>query len=138
MSDASRTMSDGRVLTGIWPDFIAPLKYENPDPRWIDPGLPDFRLIWKVARACGYSVGLHGSMKRDCDMIAAPWTEEAVSAETLIDMLCVALNAQKLEVKNPAPKPHGRLAWVLQIRDAYKKVIDISVMPRAPQAEGVK
>ncbi len=115
----------------VWPDFIAPPKYENPDPRWIDPDLPDFRLIWKVARECGYAVGLHGSMKRDCDMIAAPWTDEAVVAFDLIERLCAALNAK---VIGPiAGKPHGRLGWNLQV-DGYVKVIDISVMPRACDA----
>jgi len=126
--------SDGSVLTGVWPDFIAPSKYENPDPRWIDPGLPDFRLIWKIAREAGYSIGLHGSMKRDCDMIAAPWTEEAISAQELIDRLCGGLNADALPIANPKKaavlKPHGRVAWALQIKDAYKKVLDVSVMPR--------
>ena len=112
----------------VWPDFIAPPKYENPDPRWVDPALPDFRLIWKVARECGYAVGLHGSMKRDCDLIAVPWTDEAVLAFDLIDHLCTALNAK---VVGPvAGKPHGRLGWNLQV-DGYVKVIDISVVPRS-------
>lgn len=113
---------------GVWPDFIAPPKHDNPDPRWQDPSLPDFRQIWKVARECGYSVGLHGYMKRDCDMIAAPWTDKAVIAFELIDRLCSALNAK---VVGPvAGKPHGRLGWNLQV-DGYVKVIDISVMPRS-------
>lgn len=113
---------------GVWPDFIAPPKYDNPDPRWRDPRLPDFRLIWAVARECGYSIGLHGSMRRDCDMIAAPWTDEAVIAFELIDRLCAALNAT---IVGPiAGKPHGRLGWILQV-DGWVKTIDISVMPRA-------
>lgn len=120
-----------RPLTGIWPDFIAPSKYEKPDPRWVDPGLPDFRLVWEIARECGYSVGLHGSMKRDCDLIAAPWIDEAVSAEVLVNRLCEGLDAFILGNPEPVRKPHGRLAWALQIRDAYKKHIDLSVMPRA-------
>ena len=115
-------------LLPVWPDFIAPPKYDNPDPRWVDPALPDFRLIWKVARECGYAVGLHGSMKRDCDLIAVPWTDEAVIAFELIDRLCAALNAT---VVGPvAGKPHGRLGWNLQV-DGYVKVIDISVVPRS-------
>lgn len=119
-------------LTGIWPDFIAPSKYEAPDPRWQDPGLPDFRLIWKLAREKGYAVGLHGSMKRDCDLIAAPWVEDAAPVADLIAHLRQGLNADEIEVKNADPKPHGRQAFVLQIRDAYKKAIDISVMAPAP------
>lgn len=120
------------ILTGIWPDFIAPSKYEAPDPRWQDPGLPDFRVIWALAREKGYAVGLHGSMKRDCDLIAAPWTDSAAPAQELIDHLCAGLDAFALPHNDPRPtaKPHGRLAWALQIRDAYKKVLDVSVMPR--------
>lgn len=119
------TMND---IKPVWPDFIAPPKYDNPDPRWVDPALPDFRLIWKVARECGYAVGLHGSMKRDCDLIAVPWTDEAVLAFDLIYRLCEALNAQVLGPV--AGKPHGRLGWNLQV-DGYVKVIDISVVPRS-------
>lgn len=124
--------ADGRTLTGIWPDFVAPSKYESPDPRWVDPGLPDFRLIWKLAREVGYSIGLHGSMKRDCDLIAAPWTDEAVSPQDLIAHLCAGLDAFPIGKQTPEPvqKPLGRLAWCIQIRDAYMKVIDISVCPR--------
>lgn len=128
--DAAPAPSDG--LTGIWPDFIAPSKYEAPDPRWQDPGLPDFRLIWKLAREKGYAVGLHGSMKRDCDLIAAPWVTDAAPVADLIAHLRQGLNADEIEVKNAEPKPHGRQAFVLQIRDAYKKAIDISVVPPAP------
>lgn len=123
-------------LTGIWPDFIAPPKFENPHPNWVDPRLPDFRLIWKLAREKGYAVGLHGSMKRDCDLIAAPWTEAADSAEALIAHLCEGLGAFTLPVVGGGvvcQKPHGRLTWALQISGAYTKVIDISVMPRGPQ-----
>lgn len=116
----------GRAETLVWPDFIPPSKYANPDPRWKDPAMPDFRLIWKIARECGYAVGLHGSMRRDCDMIAAPWTNAATTASHLVDRLCAALNATVVgEVEG---KPHGRLAYNLQI-DGYVKVIDISVMP---------
>lgn len=113
-------------LLGVWPNFIAPQKYEDADPRWKDPVLPNFRLIWKIARLAGYAVGLHGSMKRDCDMIAAPWVPEAIPAAELIDKLCQGLNARV--VGSVEEKPFGRQAWNLQI-DGYVKVIDISVMP---------
>lgn len=117
--------ADEVVASGIWPDFIAPPKYENPAPEWTDPALPDFRLIWNVARECGYSVGLHGSMKRDCDLIAVPWTEAPEPPQTLIDSLCKALNAR--EVGDREPKPFGRLAVNLQI-DGWFKLIDLSIM----------
>jgi hypothetical protein len=112
--------------TGVWPDFIAPPKHENPHPSWTDPRLPDFRLIWKVARECGYSIGLHGSMKRDCDLIAVPWVDDAKPAAALIEALCAALNARQLG--SIAQKPLGRIAVTLQV-DGWVKPIDLSVFP---------
>lgn len=111
----------------MWPDFIAPPKFPNAPEGWEDPRLPDFRTIWRVARECGYSVGLHGSMKRDCDMIAAPWTAEATDADALIKALCEALNARV--IGKIVEKPHGRVGLCLQI-DGWFKVIDLSIMPR--------
>lgn len=112
---------------GVWPDFIAPPQYEDAAPEWEDPRLPDFRLIWAAAREVGYSIGLHGSMKRDCDLIAAPWTDEAVGNADLVDHLCKALNARI--VGGPTQKPLGRVALSLQI-DGWFKVIDLSICPR--------
>jgi hypothetical protein len=116
------------ITFGVWPDLVAPPKYENAHPDWIDPALPDFRLIWKVARECGYSIGIHGSLKRDVDLIASPWTDEAVGSAELIEALSAALNARC--VGGPEHKPHGRVAVTLQIVDGYFKPIDLSVMPR--------
>lgn len=110
----------------VWPDFSAPAQYENPAQGWEDPHLPDFRLIWATARQCGYSIGLHGSMKRDCDLIAAPWTNEAVCGADLVDHLCKALNARI--VGEPEPKPLGRVAVTIQV-DGYVKPIDLSICP---------
>lgn len=111
----------------MWPDIIAPPRFENQPEGWVDPRLPDFRTIWAAARECGYSVGLHGSMKRDCDMIAAPWTDEATDADRLIDALCEALNA--IRVGKVETKPHGRVGVCLQV-DGWVKIIDLSIMPR--------
>lgn len=114
---------------GVWPDFIAPPKYENPCEDWEDPRLPDFRLIWETARPLGYAIGLHGSMKRDCDLIAAPWVDNPAHPDDLIKALCVALNAT--QVGGVEAKPVGRIAVILQI-DGYVKHIDLSIMPAPP------
>lgn len=108
-----------------WPDIEAPPRYDDPAPGWEDPKLPDFRLIWKLAREKGYAVGIHGSLKRDVDLIAAPWTEEAVGVGSLVLHLMKGLNAK---VSNITDKPHGRKAVILQI-DGYYKPIDLSIMP---------
>ena len=128
-----------RAAGEVWPHFTAPPKYENPTEGWEDPKLPDLVLIWAAARDCGYAIGLHGSMKRDVDLIAAPWTDEAKSADDLVSELCSTLNARVVAWED---KPHGRRAATLQI-DGWFKPIDLSIMPRAivlaaPSHEGAE
>lgn len=109
-----------------WPDLVAPPQHDNPAPDWEDPKLPDIRLIWKLAREVGYAVGVHGSLKRDFDLIAAPWTDNAVGNAALVEHLCKGLNARR--VGGPEHKPLGRVAVTLQI-DGWYKPIDLSIAP---------
>lgn len=109
-----------------WPNLEAPAQHDNPAPGWEDPELPDIRLIWKLAREVGYAVGVHGSLKRDMDLIAAPWTDEAVGNYALIQHLCNGLGAKMIGIER---KPHGRVAVTLQL-DGYFKPIDLSIMSR--------
>ena len=109
----------------VWPDLVAPPKYENPHPGWEDPKLPDIRLIWKLAREVGYAVGVHGSLKRDFDLIAVPWVEDAVSSVALVEHLCEGLNARV--IGEGEIKPLGRFAVTIQI-DGWFKPIDLSIM----------
>lgn len=110
----------------LWPNIIAPPMYENPAQGWKDPELPDFTRVWAVARKCGYSVGIHGSLKRDVDLIAAPWIADHGSAKHLVTSICEELNAA--QIGEPENKPCGRTAYTLQIR-GYFKPIDLSIMP---------
>jgi hypothetical protein len=92
-----------------------------------------------VAYRCGYALAVHGSLKRDIDLIACPWRQSAVSACYLIDSLAKATEAivgmaRVRDVdkdRQPEKKPCGRLAWSFYLthRDdmAY---LDISVMPK--------
>lgn len=111
----------------FWPDVTPPPMHENPCEGWEDPDLPDFRLIWKVAREVGYAIGIHGTLKRDVDLIAAPWIENSQPTEILIARLCEALRARQVGEKEI--KPQGRVAVTLQI-DGYYKPIDLSIMPK--------
>jgi len=111
----------------MWPDLDPPPKYENACEGWTDPKLPDIKLIWKLAREKGYAVGVHGSLKRDMDLIAVPWTEEAVDSEELITHLCTGLNARI--IGDIGIKPHGRIAVILQI-DGWFTHIDLSITPK--------
>lgn len=87
----------------------------------------------RIAMRHGYALALHGSMARDLDLIAVPWTDDADDPETLI----MAFNKfiiykAHVEIKgkfHATKKPHGRLAYSLSIGyDGH--YLDVSVMPR--------
>lgn len=104
--------------------------------------------LTEVARDHGYALGLHGSMARDLDLIACPWTEAAAPAEVLVEAIRDAVggtirndpptkgNKYVLDTRNPGEKPHGRLAWSIRF-SGHRFYIDLSVMPRIvePRAE---
>ena len=110
-----------------------------------------------VARRLGYAIGVHGTLKRDIDLIACPWTRDAVSARCLVK----AIQAKAREVIGYAEphwaekrssnstyfrngcsgfaegvgrmsaKPHGRRCWTFHLlRSQDGPYIDLSVMPR--------
>lgn len=96
-----------------------------------------------VARQLGYTLAIHGSMQRDCDVVAVPWTGEAVSqrelAEALIDVSGGFLDPLEADDEYfrrgcPGGKPHGRLCWSIHLGGG--PYIDLSVMPpRSPPYE---
>lgn len=94
------------------------------------------RPVRERARELGWAIGMHGSMERDIDLIAVPWTERAVAPETLANSLRQVLDklyGVGLEVgPNEAhPKPHGRLCWSFWIRPwTY---IDLSIWGPDPR-----
>lgn len=90
-------------------------------------------LLVAVAKSKGYALTLHGSLSRDFDFVAIPWTEEAVDPEELIAAFRSALGGVRGD-KQANEKPHGRLGWTIFVaRGVY---CDISVMPRlAPAAK---
>jgi hypothetical protein len=102
--------------------------------------------VREVARNHGYAIGVHGSQKRDLDLMAMPWTPEACSAQDLVDAISEELDLHQRAVNlyaepdgprvmpNPEPKPWGRLAWSLDGCPSHWKYVDISVAPRAGEA----
>lgn len=104
--------------------------------------------LMKAGREVGYAIAAHGSLVRDLDLIAVPWTEEAVSPERLIMHLTAAVDGrirnggkrvkkegsdeevwERTHGSEPTAKPHGRLAWAIHLghNGLY---VDVSVMPR--------
>lgn len=98
--------------------------------------------LMKAGREVGYAVAVHGSLARDLDIVAIPWTDEAESAERLVMHLVAAVDGRlrngarkegeewvRVPASEPVIKPHGRLVWVVHVgHDGL--YIDISVMPR--------
>lgn len=96
------------LYCAVWPDLLA------------------------VARGLGYALLIHGSLARDLDLVAVPWTEAAVPAPDLVKALREKLSAWVGAVEHnggAVAKPHGRTSYVIMLGGhAY---VDLSVMPRA-------
>lgn len=90
--------------------------------------------IRALAKSFGYAIGVHGSLKRDIDLIAIPWTEDAVEDEILaagIINLVRAFSKDSWTHVSPAGdkgKPHGRRCWSIFVTS--RVYIDLSIMPR--------
>lgn len=74
--------------------------------------LPDLRT---AARRCGYALGVHGSLKRDLDLIAVPWVEEYSTKDILAKELQMAACGLSREKHVWEEKPHGRWATCFPI-----------------------
>jgi hypothetical protein len=101
------------------------------------------RLI-PVARRLGYALAVHGSMSRDCDIVAVPWVAEACDALTLAKALRDESGGhfkhegydqewsdEQLN-KEAARFPHG--LWKMPIHFTHEggngAYIDLAVIPR--------
>lgn len=84
-----------------------------------------------AARDCGYALALHGTMTRDMDIIACPWTEDATSTDRLIREFANITGGYYRHQK-PKANPHGRMSYALVLDNCAGDAvyIDISVMPR--------
>lgn len=99
------------------------------------------RLV-EVARSLGYALCVHGSLVRDLDLVACPWTDEAADPPDLVLALAEASGGVfidgsranpdgsfvQVSAYEPTQKPHGRLAWT--VHTGAEMWIDLSVMPR--------
>lgn len=84
--------------------------------------------IGYIAALSGYGIGVHGSMRRDLDLIAVPWRKRAVQPSTLADRISIGIVGARQNIRQKwIRKPHGRRATVIMVgRRAY---IDLSVIP---------
>lgn len=71
--------------------------------------------IREAAKKCGYAIGLHGSMRRDLDLIAIPWINEFSDKDTLANAIQRAACGLESSSHSWEAKPNGRLATVMPI-----------------------
>lgn len=92
--------------------------------------------IREAAQSLGYAIGLHGSCRRDLDLIAAPWRDGASDPDTLARAVAHAACGITRQGKYDwERKPAGRVATSIPIcwpgwhgQDGAGH-IDLSVMP---------
>jgi len=81
-------------------------------------------MAWVTAHSHGYALTVHGSLRRDIDVVAVPWTNEAISPDELAEKIVAWLvtvevchaDAWKAAIKTREEKPHGRLAWSISLK----------------------
>lgn len=88
--------------------------------------------IIEIARDHGYAIAVHGSMVRDMDLVACPWTDDAVEPEKLLTAIIARIGFaidEEQRVHGPTPHPHGRVSYAIVLDGG--PYIDLSVMPRS-------
>lgn len=97
--------------------------------------------IRDVARELGFGIGLHGSMRRDLDLIAVPWSETHATKDELaaaIQNAACGISSAKFIWE---AKPCGRFATAFPVCWSDHNVIssghiDLSVMMPEPSDKG--
>lgn len=105
--------------------------------RWFKSDIPEEKsayytsilpIVKEAARKCGYAIGVHGSLRRDMDLIAVPWVERCTTPDKLSEEIQLAVVGAKSLTPPPVIyKPHGRLGYRLHV--GVYAYIDMSVIP---------
>lgn len=100
-----------------------------------------FAEIRLVAKQLGYALCLHGSLRKDLDVVAVPWVEDAADEATLVKAIVEASGGFLVcnrEGQHGGVKPHRRRAWTIHFGGCSATVhpedratyIDLSVMAK--------
>lgn len=85
-----------------------------------------------VAHELGYAVAVHGSLVRDIDLVAIPWTKDAANRDDLVKAICERLGGLRAS-DGWRSRPHGRWVQIIRIPnlnpDTY---LDLSIMELRP------
>lgn len=96
-----------------------------------------------VAKQHGYALAVHGSLARDIDLVAVPWTVTVSPAAVLAEAIRAEMESitghmsfwldekdaapGDYDRRNPESKPHGRLGWSIHMAGTGTYV-DLSVI----------
>ena len=84
-----------------------------------------FDELFKVAYTIGWCLVLHGSLKRDLDIFAIPWNDNAVTYDVFIKELFKACNMTAPNEIKLIEKKYGRKAYTIPL--GIDKYIDLSL-----------
>jgi len=93
-----------------------------------------YGILREIASDYGYALTLHGSMTRDLDLVAIPWSEEVKPVEEMLKKFqeSVGFLDESPTFEDYELKPHGRRAYHVIMGTGYA---DISVMPCSKKSE---
>jgi hypothetical protein len=112
-------------------------------------------VIKEIGIKYGYNIVLHGSMNRDLDLIAIPWSEYILDYNIMLDEICECIGGNLLvedeeNFEKFRKKYHGRTSYIININRYIKQkyngmvtefinsgdtqyYIDISIIPTIKQ-----
>lgn len=84
----------------------------------------------------GWALAVHGSLARDMDLIAVPWSEAVDDPETVIDEICSHFDIRVIDApERVGIKNHGRIAYTISVGHG-ECALDLSFMPRQKSPDG--
>jgi hypothetical protein len=83
--------------------------------------------LCKIFQSLGYALAVHGSLARDFDIIAIPWTKDASDPEDVFKAIHEARFIVKV-IGEPEKKLHDRIAYTISIGFG-ECACDLSFMP---------
>lgn len=103
-----------------------------------------------AARSKGYALAVHGTLRRDVDLVAIPWTDEACAPDELMEKIVEYLRSVGVcyggedtgtlahARQSREEKPFGRIAYAIPLKGIPAPYLDLSVAPRlaAPSGSG--
>jgi len=126
-----------KVFTNGW-TFVKQKNYTRinmdnkvPVPEWMPIWyVTYFGILQEEARKRGYALAVHGSVKRDLDLILVPWIDDATPHIDVLNAFCDILDFHYGPNNQPytskEDKPHNRVAYTVSV--GCGGYLDISVI----------